>query len=175
MYILFMLLFYGMDFRMAEETQENKTQHLHILMAPSEVEAIDNWGFNNRIRTRAEAIRRLCQIGLVFDDHRVPLVNRVRALSDKIAESTAIMEKLKTKQGLSDLEIDLMIATAQTVQALLPVLPLIRTTTGLANNFKEDRAIEEIMREAQEVIENMGEWLKDIPTEERVRSVKNAD
>jgi hypothetical protein len=52
---------------MADEPPENKTQHLHLLMAPGEVEAIDDWGFKNRIRTRAEAIRRLCQIGIRAD------------------------------------------------------------------------------------------------------------
>lgn len=52
---------------MADDATENKTQHLHILMAPSEVDAIDDWGFRNRIRTRAEAIRRLCQIGMALD------------------------------------------------------------------------------------------------------------
>ena len=56
------------------ETTENKTQHLHILMAPSEVKAIDDWGFSNRIRTRGEAIRRLCQMGLAVDGELGELV-----------------------------------------------------------------------------------------------------
>jgi hypothetical protein len=54
---------------MADEPSGNKTQHLHLLMSPSEVEAIDNWGFKNRIRTRAEAIRRLCQIALSAENN----------------------------------------------------------------------------------------------------------
>lgn len=160
---------------MAEDTQENKTQHLHILMAPSEVEAIDNWGFKNRIRTRAEAIRRLCQIGLVFDDHRAALVNRTREVAEAIAEAFSVAENMPNKDGFTDLERELLLMNARILQAMIPVLPLVRATVGIANNFKEDRAIEEIMREAQEVIENMGDWLKDIPAEERVRSAKNAD
>jgi len=52
---------------MTIEKPENKTQHVHILMAPSEVEAIDDWGFKNRIRTKGEAIRRLCQMGMNLD------------------------------------------------------------------------------------------------------------
>jgi hypothetical protein len=46
---------------------ENKTERVQLLMSPSEVEAIDDWGFNNRVRTRAEAMRRLCLIGLSVD------------------------------------------------------------------------------------------------------------
>jgi hypothetical protein len=67
MYILFIMLVSCIYFRMSEQHKENKTQHLHILMAPSEVETIDEWSFSNRIRTRGEAIRRLCQIGLAVD------------------------------------------------------------------------------------------------------------
>lgn len=48
--------------------QELKTERVQLLMSPSEVTAIDDWGFSNRIRTRAEAMRRLCQIGLAADD-----------------------------------------------------------------------------------------------------------
>ena len=48
----------------ATGAKENKTERVQLLMTPSEVEAIDDWGFANRIRTRAEAIRRLCQVGL---------------------------------------------------------------------------------------------------------------
>ena len=47
-------------------TDENKTERLHMLISPSELKAIDDWGFKNRIRTKAEAVRRLCQIGLEF-------------------------------------------------------------------------------------------------------------
>lgn len=43
---------------------ENKTERVQLLMTPSELKAIDDWSFENRIRGRAEAIRRLCEIGL---------------------------------------------------------------------------------------------------------------
>lgn len=38
-----------------------------MLMTPSELEAIDDWSFRSRIRSRGEAIRRLCQIGLALE------------------------------------------------------------------------------------------------------------
>jgi len=47
-----------------QEKQENKTERVQLLMTPSEVEAIDNWGFANRIRTRAETIRQLCAFSI---------------------------------------------------------------------------------------------------------------
>lgn len=41
-----------------------KDQRIIVLMTPSEVEAIDEWGFANRIRSRGDAIRRLCIAGM---------------------------------------------------------------------------------------------------------------
>ncbi|MBB2697691.1 UNVERIFIED_ORG: hypothetical protein GGI66_002351 [Rhizobium esperanzae] len=52
---------------MAKE-KELKDQRIPIMMSATELSAIDDWSFKNRIRSRGEAIRRLCQIGLAFDD-----------------------------------------------------------------------------------------------------------
>lgn len=43
---------------------ELKDQRVVTMMSPSELKAIDDWMFGERIRSRGEAIRRLCQIGL---------------------------------------------------------------------------------------------------------------
>lgn len=152
------------------EPSENKTQHLHILMAPSEVEAIDEWGFNNRIRTRAEAIRRLCQIGLVFDDHRAALVNRFQALTERAGEGFKHVEKLKAGAPFTELEVELLMANAEIMRELAPLISLIRTTTGIANNFKSDRSVEDIMNEAEEIVGTMSRWLKDVPPDAKKNS-----
>lgn len=47
---------------------EPKDNRVPIMMSNAELEAIDNWRFENRIATRSEAIRRLCQIGLITSD-----------------------------------------------------------------------------------------------------------
>lgn len=46
-------------------SDEPKTIKFQLMLSESEAKAIDDWGFQNRIRTRAEAIRRLCQIGIL--------------------------------------------------------------------------------------------------------------
>lgn len=43
---------------------ENKTERFVFMVEKSTLEAIDDWGFSRRIRTRAEAIRQLVQIGI---------------------------------------------------------------------------------------------------------------
>lgn len=46
------------------EENEEKTVRLHIYVPQSEIDAIDDWSFKNRIRARSKAIRRLVQLGL---------------------------------------------------------------------------------------------------------------
>jgi hypothetical protein len=43
---------------------ELKTERVQLMMTPSEVKAVDDWSFENRIRGRAEAMRRLIEIAL---------------------------------------------------------------------------------------------------------------
>jgi hypothetical protein len=58
---------------MADDEKELKDQRVVTMMSPSELEAIDNWMFANRIRSRGEAIRRLCQMGMYLDE-KLPTV-----------------------------------------------------------------------------------------------------
>lgn len=41
-----------------------RTVRVPMMMEPTMVEKIDNWSFAKRIRTRAEAIRQLVQVGM---------------------------------------------------------------------------------------------------------------
>ena len=54
--------------RMADEL---KDQRVVTMMSSSEIEAIDDWAFANRIRSRGEAIRRLCQMAIGFEAQRI--------------------------------------------------------------------------------------------------------
>lgn len=49
----------------ADEPRQNR---IPFMMSDAELEAVDEWRFANKIATRAEAIRRLCQIALAIDD-----------------------------------------------------------------------------------------------------------
>lgn len=43
---------------------EIKTERVTILMSLSDLKMIDDWSFEQRIRSRGEAIRRLIELGL---------------------------------------------------------------------------------------------------------------
>lgn len=69
---------------------EIKDQRIITLMTPSEVEAIDEWMFSNRIKSRGEAIRRLCQIGMAAS-------NDTNVLGDRLIEILELAARLRGK------------------------------------------------------------------------------
>jgi len=44
--------------------EEMKSERVTTMMTPSAVNAIDDWSFAQRIRSRGEAVRRLIEMGL---------------------------------------------------------------------------------------------------------------
>lgn len=50
-----------------EKPDEQKTERFNMFMSPSEMQAIDEWAWENRIRSKSEAVRRLIQIGMQAD------------------------------------------------------------------------------------------------------------
>lgn len=50
---------------MSKNNDEEKANvRLHIYLPKDEIDSIDNWGFDNRIRARTKAIRELVKLGL---------------------------------------------------------------------------------------------------------------
>lgn len=45
-----------------------RENRIPIMMSDQELQAIDDWRYENRIATRSESVRRLCQIGLQADE-----------------------------------------------------------------------------------------------------------
>lgn len=45
-----------------------REKRVPIMMSEDEMAVIDDWRFENRVATRSDAIRRLCRIGLLWDD-----------------------------------------------------------------------------------------------------------
>jgi hypothetical protein len=46
------------------DSTEPKNQRVPVMMTSSELKAVDDWSFEQRIRSRGEAIRRLIALGL---------------------------------------------------------------------------------------------------------------
>jgi hypothetical protein len=48
-------------------TNDLRTERVTIMMSPSEVRALDDWSFANRIRSRSEAARVLIERGMAAE------------------------------------------------------------------------------------------------------------
>lgn len=64
---------------------ESETERLHVKITSDEITAIDDWRYANRVPSRSEAVRRLCQIGLGFD----ALADSVEADAISLVETTS--------------------------------------------------------------------------------------
>jgi hypothetical protein len=53
-------------------TTELRDQRVPVMMTASELKAVDDWSFAQRIRSRGEAIRRLIQTGLGAPAQQAP-------------------------------------------------------------------------------------------------------
>ncbi|MBK5566904.1 hypothetical protein [Ensifer sp. SSB1] len=74
---------------------ELKTIKFQMMLSESEAAALDDWGFANRIKSRAEVIRRLCQIGLLAVEETHNLRRNKNATVD---EMIAFLERSDAAQ-----------------------------------------------------------------------------
>ncbi|WP_156461277.1 hypothetical protein [Devosia sp. Root436] len=79
---------------------ELKTIKFQMMLSESEARALDDWGFAHRIRSRAEAIRRLCQMALIYDD-------RADGMQELAARIHASEPKRLTANQIADIAIPL--------------------------------------------------------------------
>jgi hypothetical protein len=59
---------------------EGKTERVHLVITEPEIEAIEAWRYNNRVPSKSEAIRKLCQVGLAVEDAAWPIVEALQTL-----------------------------------------------------------------------------------------------
>ncbi len=60
---------------MARTPKPKRTERLQIMLAQVELQAIDDWRYDNRIPTRAAAIRELLRRGMASDELAPPRPN----------------------------------------------------------------------------------------------------
>lgn len=85
-------------------SDDKKTLKFQMMMSPDEARALDDWMFNNRLRSRAEAIRRLCQIALLLDKE-IPNLNKSIDAIPKILSEYGNMVSDLSKDGTKNKEL----------------------------------------------------------------------
>ncbi|NTI41585.1 hypothetical protein [Rhizobium rhizogenes] len=85
---------------MSDETKEDeaKTERFNMFLSPSEMKAIEEWAWANRIRSKSEAVRLLVQIGLLFDSSANGIAADFFDLTEAFsAKSLAALEKASSE------------------------------------------------------------------------------
>jgi hypothetical protein len=60
-----------------------------MVITEDEVKAIDDWRFAHRVPSRSEAIRRLCQIAMRYEEQESGLKSALRNVADAMKSTTA--------------------------------------------------------------------------------------
>lgn len=68
---------------MSKAPRENRVP---IMMSDNEVASIDDWRYRNRVATRSDAIRRLCQISLALDAQSSQLYTHSGKLNEAVGQ-----------------------------------------------------------------------------------------
>lgn len=94
---------------MADDEKELKDQRVVTMMSPSELEAIDEWAWRHRIRSRGEAIRRLCKLSIIagrsdtakaldgFMDASIALIDVIEAMPEPPEDLSAAASIVLTR------------------------------------------------------------------------------
>jgi hypothetical protein len=149
---------------MADE-KELKDQRVPIMMTPSELEAIDDWMFKNRIRSRGEAIRRLCQLGLIIEDQVTPLTLEFVDIHEHFPiQIDAILKRHKGSKDFKSSEPlrDTMMLVRDTNRKHAVLRNRLLTLLKKMQPFKENYDFLEA-RAQSSTVEMKEPWPKDIP------------
>jgi hypothetical protein len=145
---------------------EQKTERFNMFMSPSEMKAIDDWAWENKIRSKSDAVRRLIQIGLRFDRQFLTLLDQANEIVDGERETRdGILEAWEPKQEL-DAHITLTILLAylnlyENEQRLMSVLfGVLGETATLKGQGDTAEAIRATDAAAEQYYASVNETLK---------------
>jgi DNA repair ATPase RecN len=153
-------------------SQEPKTIKFQLMLSESEAKAIDDWGFKNRIRTRAEAIRRLTHIGATFDDRREAIRSGVAKVALPAGEVFPLAIEMVTKnENVDEDTVRLAHAIMTITKSSVPLLALIRAVNDVAKSSSDssdefDRILEDsatMLAQLDTAIKESSELLNALP------------
>jgi hypothetical protein len=143
-----------------------KSERLHLLASPEEIQAIEDWQFKNRISSKGEAIRRLVQIGIRADRTIPVLLDKVldmihrSGVGDQISDEQ--FEKLPPEA--QNVLADAIVSHAQVVSWVFDISneiggfvdnPDLATALLDADKLKAepDRTVKRLVRRLREAVE----------------------
>ncbi|KQT60380.1 MULTISPECIES: hypothetical protein [unclassified Aureimonas] len=136
---------------------EGDTQRLQLKISDEELKAIDDWRFANRVESRSEAVRRLCQIGLQVDIN----ISRLEGIMDEAEKSLAedAQDIIKgagaapSKEQMQTFFMTLIKAYMRSNDFVHDISQTIRDSFQKATTFREPGQMNELLNRADELEE----------------------
>lgn len=130
---------------------DGTTERVHFVITDAEIQAIEDWRFKNRVQSKSEAIRRLCQIGLTYDHHGNALMKRtdraLKAMLMTIDRTNKALEK--APKGLRGA---LRVALEEQLAANKAVLSMMVAASVLADGADQSE-FEDLIKRAEGYVE----------------------
>ncbi|TBG03782.1 hypothetical protein [Rhizobium leguminosarum] len=151
---------------------EQKTERFNMFFSPSEMKAIDDWAWQNRVRSKSEAVRRLVQIGLGFDAEAQKLVDAtISAINDYETSSRKVVETMgEHSEGdppwlpaFVEAVASMGQTTAEDLGKILQIIGRVEVARAImkAEGTVDDALIVQQMTELQEIVEPFEKLISD--------------
>ncbi|SIT52658.1 conserved hypothetical protein [Mesorhizobium prunaredense] len=128
---------------------DGQIERFQMVVPTDEIGAIEKWRYNNRITSKSEAVRRLCQIGLAFDSEQRSAKDLIRSALDA---TTTGMRDLLDEAANADVDLNerlrrIASTLMAAVTAELAAFQDMVTTDGTATAMQRDGEIEDLKLE----------------------------
>lgn len=125
---------------------EPRDSRVPFMMSKKELDAVDEWRFANRIPTRADALRRLCQIGLALDAESEKLASTVEKI--QISANALTEETIGENRNVSVVRImdEVLLMQEATLDALLQLENVLESHGVLKAGGSLDEAVAAVSR-----------------------------
>lgn len=137
---------------------EQKTERFNMFMSPSESQAIDDWMWANRIRSKSEAVRRLVQIALRFEASAKRIDIAGRRLSSAYEEMVQTYRHQSSEEAGSPLDaIDVLTSTRKIIERTRDIIDAVANPDLQRVDLTDaTKTIEEAIAAADETLELFG-------------------
>lgn len=153
------------------DDKELKDQRVVTMMSPSELDAIDDWMFKNRIRSRGEAIRRLCHIGMEYDRISWPLLRTGMKHASAVLRAERELIRSQGAHDLPGLEAEnkALTSTLAGMTAMVDLLARIGTVWITTTTMKAPDDVKEAILLAREFRKDLEK--EDLTDEQKLKRV----
>lgn len=142
-----------------DKKDEQKTERFNMFMSPSELKAIEDWAWEKRIRSKSEAVRRLCQIALTLEGNSDGIKKALEKFAEKAEQFRSIIDAWEDeaeKAGVPNDEVEKAVAHATSAySSIFTGLMHFAEALDLAAYFKIDHELETVIKDAEKAKKRM--------------------